>query len=286
MTHLSRTLHPSQLFEAPNTIQSGTPLKNLFNETTIELIGQSFLNVLPHFDHHVFVKTATQNLEPLTLLERASHIAKILKQQLPQTSKELSEILIAALGPSLERTDNNGLATFFYMPHSVLIHDYLVDDCEAGMRASYELTSRFTAEFSIRPFVIRYPEIVIPKLYEWTNDKNPHVRRLVSEGTRPRLPWAERLPFLQKDPKYNIELLEKLKDDESQYVRRSVANHLGDIAKDNPKIVLSICEKWLSETLKLSNEKAKERKWLIRHAIRFLAKKNHSEALDLRIRAK
>ena len=139
----------------------------------------------------------------------------------------------------------------------------------------YELTKRFSAEFSIRPFLIRWPERTLTHLQEWTSDCDPHVRRLCSEGTRPRLPWATRIPAFIKNPRPVLPILEALKDDADLYVRRSVANHLGDIAKDHPRLAFELCERWLEGA-------TKERKWLLRHAVRHPAKKGVKAALRIR----
>ena len=147
------------------------------------------------------------------------------------------------------------------------------------MQAQYELTKRFSAEFSIRPFLIQKQERTLSRLIEWTSDPDPHVRRLCSEGTRPRLPWATRIPAFIANPEPVFPILETLKNDQSLYVRRSVANHLGDIAKDHPEKIFEICERWL-------NGASNELKWLIRHALRNPAKKGDKTALQLRAAAK
>jgi 3-methyladenine DNA glycosylase AlkC len=143
------------------------------------------------------------------------------------------------------------------------------------MRAQYELTRRFSAEFSIRPFLIRWPERTVAQLLAWTSDPDPHVRRLCSEGTRPRLPWGTRIPGFIKDPRPTLPILEALKDDPELYVRRSVANHLGDIAKDHPELVFDLCRRWVKGA-------SAERNWLIRHAVRHPAKKGFEAALEIR----
>ena len=153
------------------------------------------------------------------------------------------------------------------------------DPFETSMAAQYELTRRFSAEFSMRPFVIQWPERTLTRLLEWTRDPDPHVRRLCSEGTRPRLPWAIRIPALILDPRPVIPILEALRDDPEEYVRRSVANHLGDIAKDHPELAFEICERWMPGA-------SEDRKWLIRHAVRHPAKKGIAAALRLRELAK
>jgi len=147
------------------------------------------------------------------------------------------------------------------------------------MNAQYELTKRFSSEFSIRQFLIQEQERTLAQLLKWVSDPNPHVRRLCSEGSRPRLPWAKRIPSFMVNPNPVLPILEILKDDQSLYVRRSVANHLGDIAKDHPDLVFEICEWWLAGS-------SNEIRWLIRHALRHPAKKGDRVALKIRAVAK
>lgn len=142
------------------------------------------------------------------------------------------------------------------------------------MRLQFELTQRFTAEFSIRAFLTHHPEATYARLRDWARHDNVHVRRLVSEGSRPRLPWAPRLPAFQKDPAPVLALLELLKDDPELYVRRSVANNLNDIAKDHPGIVVDTCRRWLKGA-------TEPRKWIVNRALRSLVKQGHRGALDL-----
>lgn len=141
------------------------------------------------------------------------------------------------------------------------------------MAAQYEITKRFSAEFCIRAFLVRHPERTLARLLDWARDESVHVRRLVSEGTRPRLPWAPRLRAFQQDPRPVIRLLELLKDDPERYVQRSVANNLNDISKDHPDLAVETCRRWLIGG-------ALHRKWIVKHALRFLVKKGHRGALD------
>lgn len=142
------------------------------------------------------------------------------------------------------------------------------------MRAQYEITQRFTCEYSIRPFLEHHTEATLARLREWACDESVHVRRLVSEGTRPRLPWASRLRVFDNNPQPVLELLELLKDDPELYVRRSVANHMNDIGKDNPRLLLTVLKSWqLGAT--------PERKWVIKHALRSAVKRADKGALDL-----
>jgi len=164
------------------------------------------------------------------------------------------------------------MASFIYMPHCVFVAEYGLDHFELSMRANYELTKRFTAEFSIRPFITRYPKRTLALLRKWTKDPSDDVRRLVSEGTRPRLPWAPRLPEFQKDPGPVLGLLEELKDDPALYVRRSVANNLNDIGKDHPELLVETAAAWMKDA-------DENRAWLIRHALRSAVKRGDVGAL-------
>ena len=142
------------------------------------------------------------------------------------------------------------------------------------MRAQYELTQRFSAEFSIRPYLEKHREATLTRLEEWTHDESPHVRRLVSEGTRPRLPWASRLRDFQKDPRPVLKLLELLKDDPDLYVRRSVANNLNDIGKDHPSLLVETARRWLVDA-------TEERRWLVNHALRSAVKRAEPAVLEV-----
>jgi len=163
---------------------------------------------------------------------------------------------------------------FLFMPHTYFVADHGLDHFEDSMQAQYELTQRFTAEFSIRPFIERHPEATLARLAQWTQDAHPHVRRLVSEGTRPRLPWASRLRDFQRDPTPVLALLERLKDDPELYVRRSVANNLNDIGKDHPGLLADVARRWLRDA-------SPERRWIVRHALRSAIKRADPGALSV-----
>ncbi len=280
--------HPAQRFDAPNTILHGVPLKELFNGDLIRLIGESLVDVWPEFDRRRFQRRAATGLDELELNPRGRHIGLAMAEQLPQPFAVACEVLLRSFGPELTQTEGNGLAPFFYLPHAYVITEFGLDDFENGMLANYELTKRFSAEFSIRPFLVTYRDECLARLMTWTGDPNPHVRRLVSEGTRPRLPWAMRLKEFQANPRFTLRLLERLKDDPESYVRRSVANHLGDILKDHPDIGFEICERWLNEVRakSVAHERVATRRWIVRHAVRLPAKKGDTQAVSLRAAAK
>jgi 3-methyladenine DNA glycosylase AlkC len=272
---------------APKAIQKGVPLKDLLGVEAIDYLVNNISLMHPHFDEVSFRGMALNGLEPLGIMERGQHLAKALRQYLPENYSAAIEIILASLTAPLTRTDDNGLAVFFYLPHSYFVGMFGLNPAENGgvdpfkisMQAQYEITQRFSAEFSIRPFLIQQQERTLTQLMDWTVDTNPHVRRLCSEGTRSRLPWGVRIPAFITNPEPVFPILEALKCDESLYVRRSVANHLGDIAKDHPEKVFEICDRWLSGA-------TAEVKWLIRHALRHPAKKGDKLALQLRMAAK
>lgn len=276
--------HPAERFSAPASIQAGTPLKDLMGARLVRLIGESLNGIVPGFDAKQFRKNALREQETLGLMERAEGIARAMSEQLPDDFDEVCPLLIASLGAPLEATEGNGLATFYYLPHARLIAGCGVSRFESGMRANYELTQRFTGEFSIRPFLVAHRDKCLKRLHEWAGDSNPHVRRLVTEGTRPRLPWAMRLPEFQRDPGYTLGLLELLKDDPELYVRRSVANHLADIAKDHAEVAYEVCERWLEGLTEegVDAGQAKARRWVVRHALRLPAKKGDERAVRIR----
>lgn len=282
---MSKNSHPAQRFIAPSAIQHGVPLKELMGRKLVVLIAESLAQVLPEFDLKRFQARASCGLDTLELKERALHIAHAMAEYMPVDFDELAPLLIKSFGPPLEATDGNGLAPFFYFPHSHLIAAYGVSKFDSGMAANYEITKRFTAEFSIRPFLIKHRSKCLKVLKRWAKDDNAHVRRLVSEGTRPRLPWAMRLPEFQADPHFTLPLLESLRDDSELYVRRSVANHLGDIAKDHPEVVFDVCEAWLKELDGADDAQAENRRWIVRHAVRHPAKKGIARAIKIRAMA-
>ncbi len=247
-------------------------LKDQFSEKMIVDIAAEIDAVHPQFAVDRFVRDASKGFEALELKQRAGQVASSLTRYLPGDYEEAVDILIASLPTPLTSTEGNGMTPFRYWPHTIFVERQGLDHFEASMRAQHALTQRFTAEFSIRPFLERYPEATLAQLREWIDDESPHVRRLVSEGTRPRLPWAPRLRGFQRDPTPVLELLERLKDDDSLYVRRSVANNLNDIGKDYPKLLAETAARWMKDA-------TSERTWIVRHALRSAIKRGEPEAL-------
>jgi 3-methyladenine DNA glycosylase AlkC len=274
---------PFRLPTGPRSILAGSSLQQLLDTEAIDCLAHNLSLVHPRLSTTEFRRSALEGIQPLSILDRGRHLAATLRQHLPARYSEAIEVLLRSLTPPLSGTVSPGLAVFFYLPHVFFVAAYGLDPennggedpFEISMQAQYELTRRFSAEFSMRPFLIRWPERTLARLMEWTRDPDAHVRRLCSEGSRPRLPWAMRIPAFIKEPRPTLPILEALKDDPELYVRRSVANHLGDIAKDQPELAFEICERWIEGA-------SKERKWLIRHAVRHPAKKGLKAALRLR----
>jgi 3-methyladenine DNA glycosylase AlkC len=250
------------------------PLKNYFGPDVPARIADMIHKVDGAFPREAFLVDALDGFEALELTPRARHIASALGRHLPQDYGQAVEILIASLGPKLEAVELTGMEVFLYMPHVFYVAEFGAEHFEASMRAQYELTQRFTAEYSIRVFLEAFPERTLARLREWAHDESVHVRRLVSEGTRPRLPWAPRLRAFQADPRPVLELLDLLKDDRELYVRRSVANNLNDVGKDNPAVLIETCRRWAQDA-------TAERRWLIRHALRSAVKRGEPAALEI-----
>lgn len=249
-------------------------LKDQFTEEIPPKIADMLIAAGAEFDRQTFVNGCLEGYEDLELTQRARKISAQLAKSLPDDFNLSSKLIIQSLGPKLADADSFGMTVFIYLPYVYYAAEHGLRHFDAAMTLQYELTQRFTAEFSIRSYITEHPELTMVKLHEWVSDKSEHVRRLVSEGTRPLLPWASRLTAFKKDPEPVIALLEKLKDDESLYVRRSVANNLNDISKDHPERVNEIAQAWLKGA-------SKDRQWLVRHALRGLIKKGNKATLAL-----
>ncbi len=246
------------------------PLKNHFGTPVVRRLGGEIAAVYRRFDREAFERDALHGFEALELLDRGRHLGRILQRHLPANYPSALDVLLATL--PAERTPAGGMASFYYMPHTEFVRQFGLASVDASLRALHALTQVFTSEFAIRPFLEAHPELVLERLRGWTRDPSEHVRRLVSEGTRSRLPWAPRLRVFAADPAPVIALLELLRDDPSLYVRRSVANNLNDIGKDHPARLTEIAAQWTEGA-------SPERRWIIRHALRSAVKKGDPAAL-------
>ena len=250
------------------------PLKNSFGADVPRTVARMIAAVFPRFDEQGFVRSSLDGYDALELMPRGWKIAHQLRRSLPEDYEKAIEILLASLDQKPERTVAQGMSVFLFLPHVFFVAEYGLEHFETSMRAQYVLTQRFTAEFSIRRYLERHQAATLARLKEWSADSSEDVRRLVSEGTRPRLPWASRLRAFQADPRPVLALLERLKDDPSLYVRRSVANNLNDIGKDHPALLVETATRWMENA-------TEERRWIIRHALRSAVKRGESAALGL-----
>jgi 3-methyladenine DNA glycosylase AlkC len=254
------------------------PLKNSFSPALVRGLADDFARVQRGFQHAAFLRQATDGLEQLELMDRARQVCTALGDHLPSDYGKALAVLVASLGPPLTVTAGFGMTVFRYLPHSQFIAEHgprHPQHLDASLAALHALTQRFTAEWAIRPFIERHEDATMRALTRWVTDDSVHVRRLVSEGTRARLPWAGRLKRFQQDPSPTLTLLDRLVDDPELYVRRSVANHLGDIAKDHPDLAVATAKRWVA------THDTAERRWIATHGLRSLAKQGHSGALSL-----
>lgn len=253
------------------------PFKNLISEDVVTLIGLHLGKALPDLDKDAFVASITPHLAQLELKQRVQFISEKMLTVLPSNVLERNKILVAMLHPdkldhTVKPSTQEGLCGWGVWPLTDVIGRSGLDGFEDSMRALREITMRGTSEFDVRPFIEADPKRALSIILGWAGDENEHVRRLASEGSRPRLPWGMRLKSVIADPAMTIPILQALRDDPSEYVRRSVANHLNDVAKDHPDLVAGIASDWMQDA-------SKNRQKLIRHACRSLVKQGHKETL-------
>lgn len=243
------------------------PLKLWFDDELALLLSLKLKGVEAPFDVSQFLKQAgASHLHHLELKERVEYFADLLDKTLSGTYIDKTRYFIEILGP--ENTKEEGMFKEYYwiMPIAKWVEKYGLDDFKTSMLIIEEITKRNTGEYAIRPFIEKYSLESMNQLYTWSKHANEHVRRLSSEGPRPRLPWAKMLSIFIEDPSSLLPILETLKDDNSRYVQKSVANCINDILKDNPAVAISLLEAW-------SKGATENTRWIIKHAVRNLRKK-------------
>jgi len=248
--------------------------KHWFSPTVVADLGARLASLDPTFDRRAYARV-TAPLTTLELKARVALVAEALHAAIPHPFPEAAQLLCRALpGPTdPPRPDTSQPETSQIVAWSLchFVGRYGLTHHAASMRALHTLTQRFSAEFDIRHFLLSDPERTLKTLRKWARDPSEHVRRLVSEGTRTRLPWGVRLqPFID-DPTPILPLLDALHDDPSEYVRRSVANNLNDLAKDHPDLVIERVRAWHVDT--------PAHRALAQRALRTLIKQGHAEAL-------
>jgi len=247
--------------------ETGAPalLKDILGAPALAVIAGAGAAASPRFDRAAFLEAASAGLGDLSIMQRVRHIADALIPALPDDYPAALEIILA-MAPGL----NHGF-------QAVAVTEFVArrgrDHFDLSMAALARLTRFGTAEFAIRPFLADDPARTLAVMLDWTGSPDEHVRRLASEGSRPRLPWAARVPAMKDEPTLAAPILEALRADGSVYVRKSVANHLNDIAKDRPEWVLDRLGTWPQADAGT--------KWIVRHALRTLIKKGDAGALAL-----
>lgn len=244
--------------------------KHWINGELMKKMAHALSQAYPQFPTQNFLKAKSQ-LSNLELKARVQLIRDLLYRDLPQDYLKALKIIMDSL-------KTGTLKGFDLWPYTEFVQTYGLEHFDESLKALFELTQKFTAEFAVRPFLIQKPEKSYAQLLKWAEDANPHVRRWTSEGTRPRLPWGVKLHSAIQNPREGLKILEKLKFDPEIYVRKSVANHLNDIAKDHADLVVKTLSDWGRD---VPPEYQAHFKWIQRHALRSLIKRGYKPALKL-----
>ncbi|WP_405115163.1 hypothetical protein MHH28_12055 [Paenibacillus sp. FSL K6-1217] len=243
------------------------PLKAMYNQEFLRSLGMKIQSVYGSFEPDRFVLAAMKEpWEELELKARMRRITETLGSFLPPAYEDALKILYAI--------DQECVGfPYLFFPDFVEVYGGSGEHWELSMEALERFTPKSSAEFAVRPFMLRDPQAMMAQMLVWADHPDEHVRRLASEGSRPRLPWGQALPVFKRDPSPLLPLLEKLKADPSLYVRKSVANNLNDIAKDHPDIVIATARRWLGNNVNTD--------WIVRHGCRSLIRKADPEIMEL-----
>ncbi len=249
-------------------------VKDWFGENLAKILAEKIKNVHPAFDDKSYIKSIRKAYEPLEYKERMALHTTELQKHLPETYTDALEILLQILGP--ENPEETGMFTNYWWvgPIAQYVETYGMDDYDTSMKAIYQITKRNTGEFAIRPYINKKPKAALKYMKRWAKDKNFHPRRLASEGLRPRLPWAQKLTLFLDEPEPVMEILEMLKEDESKFVQKSVANHMGDLLKDRHDYAFGVLKQWAKSSHPST-------KWIVKHALRKPIKEGNEAAIKL-----
>jgi 3-methyladenine DNA glycosylase AlkC len=241
------------------------PLKEMFNAAFYQQLARQLVKSYPSFDDKKFLEDVTGPLATLSLNERMRHTSQVMHRYLPDNYKKTISILKETI-PHVKTGYTN-----------LLFPDYVsqfgMNDFKTSIDALHYFTSFGSSEFAIRVFLKQDIEKTLPVMYRWSQDKNEHVRRLASEGSRPRLPWSFKLESIIQQPRLTEPILQNLKQDDSLYVRKSVANHLNDIAKDSPEYVLKLVKSW--------DTAHPHTAWIVKRGCRSLLKQGNRKSMTL-----
>lgn len=232
-----------------------------FDEELARFLADRIIEVYPDFDGDRFVSSIQSRLKNRALKQRVELMADELYNRLPKHYPDAVSILLQILGP--ENENETGMFTEFYwlMPAAKFVEKYGISHFDLSIEAIGEITKRNTGEYAIRPFIEKYPVQTVTAMKTWAQSQNFHLRRLASEGLRPKLPWAQKLTLFIENPGPVFEILEILKSDPVRFVQKSVANHLADYLKVNPQAVLPLIESW-------EQYENKHTQWIVNYARR------------------
>ncbi|RDH86078.1 MAG: DNA alkylation repair protein [endosymbiont of Galathealinum brachiosum] len=247
------------------------PFKNIYNQRFFDGFTDVLRRVIPDFDSSAFLKEIYDDeWDNRELKQRMRHISTVLKNYLPDNYNQAVDKILELINHLKENQCTLALE-YMFLPD--FIEQYGLQNYKVSVNAFEKITQFTSCEFAVRPFIIEYPNKMMKQMLAWSKHENHDVRRFSTEGCRPRLPWAMALPLLKENPSSVLPVLENLKNDDSAYVRKSVANNLNDIAKDNPEVVISLIKKWQGKT--------ENTDWVIKHGSRTLLKQGEPEVMKV-----
>lgn len=247
------------------------PLKNLYSHSFLSVFSSQLSDVVPGLKTQKFLNDVfSADWPQLELKQRMRRIAAVLHSYLPGTYAEQVRAIISLIRKLRADGVKENSIEYMFLPD--FVEQFGLQEPGVSLDAMEEITQFTSCEFAIRPFLLRDQAGTMQRMLAWSRHADHKVRRFSSEGCRPRLPWAMAIPALKKDPSPILPLLENLRNDPSEFVRRSVANNLNDIAKDHPDVVLQIIREWKGVSA--------ETDWILKHGSRTLLKKAHPAALS------
>jgi 3-methyladenine DNA glycosylase AlkC len=246
--------------------------KDLYNEKFYSVLAAHLKKCLADFNQEIFMKLILPtNFQQLELKQRMTHTKEVLHQFMPKNFPQATDILAALIDSLVDDGIKEGSVEYMFLPE--YIETYGIDDYQTSIAAFEKITQFTSAEFAVRPFLIKYEQQMLTQMFLWCKHSNYLVRRLASEGSRPRLPWAIDLRMYKDDATLLLPILHALFNDPTEIVRRSVANNLNDIAKDNPETVIKFAKQYIGKNTQADRT--------IKHASRTLLKRAFPEALAL-----
>ncbi|AIR67095.1 DNA alkylation repair protein [Cedecea neteri] len=255
------------------SVENQNAFKHAFNHALLQDIASLIARHYPAFNAEAFLNKA-EHLDKLEMKARVQVIRDALAAELPQDYPAALAVVVSVL-------KENKLRGFAVWPFAEFIQVYGLNHPELSLEALKVVTVCFTAEWAVRPFIKQDPDATMRFLLQCAQDESVDIRRWASEGTRPRVPWGEKLHLFIKDPAGTRAILDALKFDPELYVRKSVANHLNDITKDHPDYVIQLLQNWQQQAKQSGAEDVKKVTWITRHSLRTLIKNGHPDALSL-----